>query len=443
MDQAPEPRRATGTVCGVKTTVAEADTRASYAAVVALPGAARAFLPVLAGRFAFSMVTLSVLLMVQNVTGAFALAGATTGAMGATNVLATPLRARLVDRHGQRRVMPLLALLYAGGLVGVVVAVLAGAPGWVVVAVAALAGLFPPPLGAAMRVIWGTITPPGPLRLRAFSLDSVSEDLCFTVGPLLVSVVIVLAHPAVAVVVAAVGIVVSTWLLTRSPLSRAQGPRQAVPTPRTSPEQVRPRGLLSSRSFVAMLVVLLGLGGVLGAAEVATAAFAADHGTAGAGAETLSGVLLAVFAVGSCVGGLVYGARDWRSRAAVRLAVLAGVVVAVAGALGAVGVPWLYGVLIALAGGALGPALITGFLVADQVATADTRTESAAWVATAVNGGASLATIVVGVVVDAAGAGPAIWCGAGLALLCLLLGVAPLLRGTGEQRVRQTRRSRR
>jgi MFS family permease len=405
--------------------------RVSYAAVLALPGVARVFLPAVVGRLAFAMVMLAVLLMVQGSAGVFALAGATTGALGITNVLASPLRARLVDRLGQRAVLPALAVLYSTGLVTLVLVVLEQAPAWVVVMTAAVSGLFPPPLGAAMRVIWASITPEGGLRLRAFSLDSVSEDVAFTLGPLLVSGFLIWASPAAAVLTAAAAITVSTSVLTSSRLSRAQSGRRHPRPGKPSTDQATASlsaaggrtGLFRRPQFGAMLLVLAGLGVLLGAAEMATAAFA-EH-TAG---STLTGALLAAFAGGSCLGGLLYGTRDWHASTGARLLGLSAAVVLTCGALALAGHAVVFGVLVALIGFSLGPALVTGYLLADETSTPQNRTESSAWVSTAVNAGASLATVLVGALVDHSGTTVALGASVGIAAICVLLAAAPLAR---------------
>ena len=78
--------------------------------VLTLPGALRAFIPALIGRLAFAMVGLALLLAVHDSTGSFTMAGLVTAVCGIANVIASPGRARAVDRWGQRRVLPLLAL---------------------------------------------------------------------------------------------------------------------------------------------------------------------------------------------------------------------------------------------------------------------------------------------------------------------------------------------
>ena len=408
--------------------------RTGYLAVLALPGALRAFLPAMLGRLSFAMVALALLLLVQGRTGSFAAAGLATGAFGLVNVLASPVRARLVDARGQRPVLVALALAHAAGLVGVLAVVRIGAPVGVVVAAAALAGLALPPLGAAMRVVWASLVPDPRMRTRAYSLDAVSEEVVFTVGPLIVAALVAVADPEAAVLASAAATVLGTVGMTSSRLSRAQGARPATPVDpaggaraRRRPLRLRPADPLRQPLVVPLLVALVGVGAVLGSVEVAVAALAERTG-----GQALAGPLLAAFAAGSAVGGLAYGARAWGWPARIRLPALAAGMLAATGVLAAVAarVPAgadpvaLVAVAVALVpvGLFLAPAMVTGYLLADERTAPEVRTEASAWVNTAVNTGVALAAGVVGVVVDAAG--PVAGIAGGAAAAVVLIGVA-------------------
>jgi len=382
------------------------------------------------------MVALALLLLVQGRTGSFAAAGLATGAFGLANVLASPVRARLVDARGQRPVLVALALAHAVGLVGLLAVVRIGAPVGIVVTAAALAGLALPPLGAAMRVVWASLVPDPRMRTRAYSLDAVSEEVVFTVGPLIVAALVAVADPEAAVLASAAATVLGTVGMTSSRLSRAQGARAATrPAPvdpaagprGRRPLRLRPADPLRQPLVVPLLVALVGVGTVLGSVEVAVAALAERTG-----GQALAGPLLAAFAAGSAVGGLAYGARAWRWPARIRLPALAAGMLAATGALAAVaaGVPAgadplaLVAVAVALVpvGLFLAPAMVTGYLLADERTAPEVRTEASAWVNTAVNTGVALAAGMVGVVVDAAG--PVAGIAAGSAAAVVLIGVA-------------------
>lgn len=387
---------------------------AGYLETLRTPGALRVFLPALVGRMAFAMVTLALLYSVQSSTGSFAIAGAATGAFGISNVVASPHRARFVDRMGQRIALGSLSAAFAMGLGGLALATTVDAPAWLLVVIAGLIGLFPPPLGASMRVIWSSLADPGPARTRAYSIDAVCEEVLFTTGPLIAAAIISASSPATALLVTACIAVIGTVGMTSSGASKERVARRA-----SGLRGLRP---LKQPGFAPVLVALLAVGTVLGTVEIAVPAVAE-----GIGSVELAGILLAAFAAGSAIGGLLYGQRTWRASLSTRL-LLAGTTMALlsAGAALLSGILALALVLVAV-GFFLAPSLITGYLYADHLTAEEVRTEASSWINTAVNAGAAGAAIAVGSVVDVAEPQTGFLVGAGIALALLVLATPGLL----------------
>lgn len=360
--------------------------------VIRIPGAARAFLPSLVGRLALAMGALAIVLAVHRSTGSFAAAGTASGAFGFANVLAAPLRARAIDRWGQRRALTPLGLAQAAALSGFALAAheQAIANGWFV-ALAIAVGVLAAPLGASMRIIWIALTEPGVQRTRALSLDAVADEIVFIVGPVLAATLATAYSPSVSLLVAAAAVLAGTLGLTTSRASGrirgdARGPGRAKPA-------------LRHQGFARVLVVLVGVGCLLGTIEITAPALAtARHDTAA------SGWLLAALSVGSAVGGLGYGHVSWRLSLGTRMLALA----AVMGALG-VGVAFLnsvpaFGVGVALIGIFLAPSIVTGYLAAERLVAHGAQTQASVWTNTALNLGAAAANAAAGALV----AGPGI-----------------------------------
>src|SRR5689334_4686384 len=117
----------------------------SYRAVLLLPSALRTIVPALAGRLAYGLLPLALLFTASQATGSYATAGLAVAAFGLTSIT-LPAKARLADRHSQRRTLPWLALACGGSLAA---AAFATGPA-TLVALVALAGLTAPPLGPSM-----------------------------------------------------------------------------------------------------------------------------------------------------------------------------------------------------------------------------------------------------------------------------------------------------
>ena len=400
---------------------------AGYLQALRTPGAIRVFVPALLGRLSFAMVTLALLYSVQTSTGSFAAAGAATGAFGLANVIASPYRARIVDRVGQRMALGTMSVLFALGLGGVAWATTwPGAPVGLVVGIAALTGLFPPPLGAAMRVIWGSLTAPGPQRTRAYSIDAVCEELLFTTGPLIAAAIIAVTGPATVLLVTGGIAVLGTLGMTGGAASRQRPARRAP-----APPALRP---LRQPGFVLVLVALVAVGCVLGTVEVAAPAVAERVSSVQVGSVQVAGMLLAAFAAGSAIGGLLYGQRVWRASLGVRLLVTGTTMSVLCAALALLSGLLALAAVLALVGFFLAPALITGYLSADELTAAEVRTEASSWINTAVNAGAAGAAIVVGAVVDVADPQLGFLVGAVIALALLLVTGPRLARSIGPTR---------
>lgn len=327
------------------------------------------------------MVSLGLLLMVQAGPGGFGLSGAVAGAFGVGNVVAAPLRARMVDRYGTRRVLPLLAVGYSGGLVTIVL-IVSEAPGAVTTLLAAFAGVCAPPLGAVMRGVWASVSPTDGHRSRAYSLDAVVEELIFIVGPLLVALAVLLPHgPSIAVLFAAVTGFLGALGLALAPAGK---PRQGA---RLRTSALRGWvGPLRHARFWPVLSTLVAVGIVLGATEVLSTAHGRTLGDPG-----LAGVILACFAAGSVAGGLLYGVRSWVTPPLRRTLVFG-----FAACFSLLSAAWANGLTVVLIlffviGLFVAPSMITGYLAADDIAAVEERTEASALINTAVNAGAAIA----------------------------------------------------
>jgi MFS family permease len=135
-----------------------------------------------------------------------------------------------------------------------------------------------------------------------------------------------------------------------------------------------------------------------GALEVALPAFAESEGSRGA-----VGPLITVWALGSVIGGLWYGARDWQSPVEKRFLVLTALL-----ALGSAPLPFapsivVMGVLLVLTGLALAPLATTEYALVDRLAPAGSATEAYSWQIVANVMGAAAGSFLAGLIADGAG----------------------------------------
>lgn len=377
-------------------------------AVLFIPGALRSFAPSLLGRLSLAIAGLALVLAIQSATGSFATAGVVSAFFGLANVVASPWRARALDRWGASRVLSLLGAVHTAGFAAIASILSVGVSTLpVLLTLASVAGLSAPPFGAAMRVTWADLTEPGHQRSRALSLDATSDELVFVVGPIIAASVVTLASGPAALALVALTALLATVGFSSSRAVRSR--RGSQPTDAGTNIRV-----ITMPGFGRILIVLCGVGPVLGTFEIVTPAVATTHH-----AEVASGWLLAALSAGSAAGGIAYGHLGWRAGLGARLfgcAIGIGLVT-LAGALTAALGLVAFGVTAAIAGFFLAPALITGYLAADDMAPEHSRTEASAWMNTALNLGASVATAGAGIVVSGPGAWVALIAAGVLALI--------------------------
>jgi MFS family permease len=147
-----------------------------------------------------------------------------------------------------------------------------------------------------------------------------------------------------------------------------------------------------------VFAAIAALGAAVGVVQVAVPAFTA----AGGSAET-GGLLLAALSAGSLAGGLVYGARTWPGRPAIRLALLLAALAAGCALLAAAGSNPVLALILLAIGLVLAPATVVGSALLDEVAPAGTVTEAFTTMIMGVVAGSAVGNAVGGAIVDGPG----------------------------------------
>jgi predicted MFS family arabinose efflux permease len=381
----------------------------TYRRVLSLPGALVFSLAGLVARLPISMVSLGIVLLVSTRTGSYSLAGTVSASYLVANAALAVVQARLVDRLGQGRVLPLAIGAFATGLVLMMVAVELDWPEPLPHLLAALAGAAMPQIGSCTRARWSRIVPDRRDLQTAFAFEAVVDESVFIIGPAIVTVLATTVHPLAGLVAAATAGLLGTAVLV------SQRRTEPPPTPR-DPHSGRHTAAIDWRVLAPMTVCAFGMGVLFGGAEVATVAFSDE-----AGHKPLSGLLLAIWALGSLLSGLVVGVVDLRAPSATRFrwGLLA---------LGLLMVPLPFvsgfvplGVFMFLAGFAISPTLIASAQWIEETVPPGRLTEGITVFTTGLAAGVAPGAAVVGVVVDAHGASASYWVPAAAGLLGALV----------------------
>ena len=147
----------------------------------------------------------------------------------------------------------------------------------------------------------------------------------------------------------------------------------------------------------ALLLVSVALGVALGLVEVAVPAAAVRWDV-----EGYTGLLLASFAIGSVVGGLWFGRREWHRPAQERYLIAVALLAAAYAPLLVATGPAMLGSLLFIAGLSFGPATISLFEALDDAAPRGS-TEALSWVTTAESAGIATGAALSGWMVSTVG----------------------------------------
>lgn len=358
---------------------------AGYGDLLRTRYAARLLTGTLIGRLPNATAALAVVLFVRAEGGSYALAGALSAVYGVGNAIGQPLLGRAVDRFGQPKVMLPAAVLSALGMV--LFALVGTDPLPVAYAAMLIAGVFTPPLEGGLRALWPSVLGREDRIHAAYALDAVAQEVMFSVGPLLVTLLVAAWSEAAALLILNVVGVVGALSVVVSPPSRQW---------RSAPREAHWLGALRSPGLLVLLGSFLFVGIALGSIAVAAVAYADQHG-----GGLVSSYLLSALGVGALAGGVVYGARQWPGTAEARLRLL--VAALAVGYLPLTLVPGVAGMsaLALLSGVFLAPALACAFVVIDRHAPRGTVTEAFSWLVTTFVVGNAAGTAVAGPVIEA------------------------------------------
>jgi Major Facilitator Superfamily len=378
----------------------------AYKRVLGSRGVAAPLTGVTLSRVAIAAQPLSTILLVEGSTGSFAAAGLVVACYSLAAAGSLPVQGRVIDRVGQTWVIAAVTVVNAVGFAALIPLAAADAPVAAMAVAGTVAGLTTPPLGSAMRSLWRSLVPDPDLRQAAFALDAVAIDVAWILGPTMAAGVIAAASPS-----ASLGTCVALSLLGSAVFAGSSASRAW----RGSPADERQSGPLRSPGVLVLMGAALGVGIMVGAIEISITAFASDRGAA-----ELGGALVAIQAVGSVVGGLWFGARDWGGPVGNRLPAIALVFTLSIAPL--VAVPSLAAAfpLMALSGIGLAPTIAVIYLLLDSLAPRGTVVEATGWVLTAIIVGAAVGNGAAGVAVSEADphVGLAIGLAGGLVTLC-------------------------
>ena len=331
----------------------------------------------LTARFPNGMMSLAILLHVEQQTGSYGSAGLVLAATSVGQAIAGPITSRWMGVWGMRRVITLTLSVC-------VVAVLCLAllplevPGYM--ALGMVAGLSTPPVQAAVRTIYPKLVNSSNLT-PLFSLDASLQEIIWVLAPVVITLVSTQIGTAEGLLLVAIILVGGgAWFILSPEVGRVRIPRSRNALGKVV---LKPPVLLAT--VIGFLLI-----GACAAVEVGVVA-TFEHGSLAAG------LVLAVFSAGSLAGGLAFGHIPIGPWAMARRLLI--VTIGLGLTMVMLNVFWLGGTLI-LAGIGIAPALAVLFAITSASVKFSETAEAFGWAGTGQLIGAAAGSAVAGFLVD-------------------------------------------
>lgn len=365
-------------------------------------------------RLPLAMATMGTVAMLSQSRGEYWLAGAVSATFALTNAFVSPQISRLVDRYGQSRVLIPVTTISVLGFAGLILTTHYGWQNGLLFLFALIAGLMPS-MPAMVRARWSAIYRDTPQLHTAFAFESVLDEAIYMLGSVFAIGLSVSLFPEAGPLLAMLFLAVGTALFVV----------QKSTEPPVHPVETRGgRSAIRLGAVQVLTVTLIAIGAMFGTAEVTVIAFSEELGHKGA-----ASLILAGYAGGSLLVGLVFGTLRLRTPLSRQFLLAICVAMLTALPLLAVGSIWSMALFLFLAGASISPTFITAFGLIERLVPSSQLTEGITWAMTGIGTGMAIGSFASGYVIDAYGAQNGFWisvAASGVALTVALIGYRTL-----------------
>ncbi len=368
----------------------------SYKRLFAVPGGWRFSFAGFILRMPISMLYLAIVLFVVSETDSYALAGALSMFASVVLAIATPLWSRAADQFGQNRILSITAPVHVFFLGLFVYLVKSDAPTWSWFAAAMIFEAFVIGSGQMVRRRWiHAIGDDRKLIDTAYSFEALVDEVIFTSGPVIATLIASIFFPAAAIF-AAMG-----FLSVGALLFLAQKKTQPPAHPREAGED---HSLLIRDKFIrALFVPLMMTGAFFSSTGLVIVGYSDEFGI-----REYSGFFIAIWSFSSGVSAFISGAIHWKINEAKRfvnsLFALTGLTLPIfIVAQVFEGNLLIMAFVLLINGLAIAPLLTAGLAVAERSVSEKRTTEVLAWAIAALNLGGAIPTALTGYIIDTYG----------------------------------------
>jgi MFS family permease len=389
---------------------------APYRRLFAVPGGWKFSLAGFILRLPIAMLYLALVLFVVAETDSYAIAGALTMAASIVVTVAAPLWSRAADQYGQRRILTITVPLHIFFLGLFVYLLKSDAPTVFWFTSALLFETFVIGSGPLVRRRWvHAIGDDVALTDTAYSFEAFVDEVIFTSGPLIATLLAAAFAPEFAIYVAMACVALGALFFA------SQSATEPPPHPR---EPNSDRSLLIRSRFIrALFIPLMLCGAFFNSMGLIVVGYNDEFGS-----REWSGIYIAIWSLSSGISALVLGSIKWRRNESFRFLVsitslfALTVPIYVAAQL-APGSLFFMGLALFANGLAVAPALASALAAAERSVDEQNKTEVLAWTISALTFGGSLTPALTGYIIDNRGISVAFI----IPIICMGLSVLSLL----------------
>lgn len=340
------------------------------------------------GRIAGAAFPIAFVISLAHMQG-YAAAALAQGIFVFTLAFGAPLRARMLDVWGSRRILPLQLAVSGASLSGMSVAIGHTKSLALIVGLSVLVSASSPSIDPAVRASWRSVAETEEQLAMLHTADSILEEAGFLIGPALAAAVLLSTGYQWALIVLAVAMVANRVIAfcCRPIRSRLFADKPELDVQATAADEAAPgRGRAARlahmvfgpilradlRTIVSPLMLM---GGTFGVLAVALPDIAARHGS-----MATAGFLTALISLGGVIGGLVYGTLGKIGTPPVRHALLGMVFGLPALSLCIARTPLSVAPLLVISGLAVTPFYINAYLMIDSLIASKVSHEANTWI---------------------------------------------------------------
>ncbi len=370
---------------------------APYIQIYRTKGAFKFSLAAFIARMPISMMSIAIVFVVVAKTDSYALAGTFTAVGALIAAFVAPFWSRAADRYGQSRILTIAAPIHIAALLGFLTAIRLDAPKWSWFLLLMLfEGVFVG-TGQMVRRRWShVLNGDSKLMNTAYSVESLLDEIVFMVGPIITTLCATNIGPYAGVLTAAIFLSVGSIFFISQ--------KETEPTPHPKVKGIKHRNPIFTVEVQSIFFPFIFAGASFSATGLIIVGYADQYS-----AKSQTGLLYAIWALGSLIAAFINGALHWKISAKNRFMVftLALAIFTLPLLLAAKLFPgnfFTLSIALFLNGIFIAPLIVAGYTAAENLVEENQVTETLAWILSGLILGGALPGAITGHIIDTTGA---------------------------------------